>query len=272
MVPEHLASPLHWKTPRRIFVNSMSDLFHENLTNEEIAAVFGVMAACPQHTFQCLTKRSKRMRAWFEWVNENNEATATLACEALARISGDDKKRVDLRDAPWPLGNVWVGVSTENQDTAEERIPDLLHIPAVVRFISAEPLLGPLDLIKLGSFNGELRRGEVLGHIEGTRFVVSCLAWIIAGCESGPSARPCDYRWLRQLRDQCAGADVPYFLKQARCAIEDGPGITTGPRRRAPNVVVSGGVGSRKKAGGVFELPYLDGVQHKAFPKNGGLS
>jgi protein gp37 len=155
MVPEHLADPLRWKRPRRVFVNSMSDLFHEKLTNEQIAAVFGVMAAAPRHTFQVLTKRAKRMREWFAWIggmrgpsgiSDTVPAMAVMSAAAkLPELIGPMTAAYQSAPLAWPLPNVWLGVSCENQETADERIPDLLHCPAAVRFISYEPALGPVD-------------------------------------------------------------------------------------------------------------------------------
>lgn len=138
-----LAKPLHWKKPRRIFVNSMSDLFYEGFTNEQIAAVFGVMAACPQHTFQVLTKRAKRMREWFEWAGRLN--LDELQYTAIQALRGTGAPLCS-RGTTWPLPNVWIGVSVEDQERADERIPELLRTPAAVRFLSCEPLLGELDL------------------------------------------------------------------------------------------------------------------------------
>jgi protein gp37 len=131
----------------------MSDLFHEKLTNEEIAAVFGVMAACPQHTFQVLTKRAKRMREWFEWARATGRRPARARLRAARRWPGPTADRArggrylqqSATDVSWPLPNVWLGVSVENQDAADERIPELLRTPAAVRFLSCEPLLGPVD-------------------------------------------------------------------------------------------------------------------------------
>ena len=237
LVPEHLADPLRWKRPRRIFVNSMSDLFHEKLTNEEIAAVFGVMAAAPQHTFQVLTKRAARMREWFEWIDDHD--IRTCAKEALLHLGGPHDcpwEREICAEWPWALPNVWLGVSVENQDAADERIIELLKTPAAVRFLSCEPLLGAIDLAAASP---------------NARSLAEDLDWIIAGCESGRGARPCDVAWLRSLRDQCDAAHVPFFLKQAIGELIP---------------IVSLGAGSREKGHGIIELPYLDGVQHAAFP------
>lgn len=193
LVPEMLARPLHWRKPRQVFVNSMSDLFHEALSDEEIAAVVGVMAACPQHSFQVLTKRAERMLEWYEWVSDAEEPHPANRCVALA----EDALR-DWRDGKgwwnkqWPLTNVWLGVSVEDQECANERIPHLLDTPAAVRFLSCEPLLGPIDL---------------------TPWLPS-LDWVIVGGESGPDARPCEVEWVRALVRQCREANVACFVKQ----------------------------------------------------------
>ena len=276
--PAKLSAPLRWRSPRRIFVNSMSDLFHESLTNEQIAAVFGVMAACPQHTFQILTKRARRMREWYQWVDG---WPARTPAELTARAHGpsvreriEDAMRSALtgvvestprrRDSRWPLPNVWLGVSVENQDAADERIPELLATPAAVRFLSCEPLLGQIYLDDVRP----QRNGKELCSIDTLRTTTHLFVeddwsrnhidWVIAGCESGPGARPCSVGWLRSLRNQCKSAGVPFFLKQAREEIE----------RNGEDVAqVNCGAGSRRKPGGVIELPYLDGQQHAAFPE-----
>lgn len=282
LVAEHLADPLRWRRPRRIFVNSMSDLFHESLTNEQIAAVFGVMAACPQHTFQILTKRAQRMREWFEW------ADGPLHCiqHALMTIGlGGNADRM-LTGAgtgaaiAWPLPNVWLGVSVEDQVAADERIPELLATPAAVRFLSCEPLLGLVDLDMprcddpnhgpsewsvadddatpwCSECDSERSYGHWLGDAE------EGISWVIAGCESGPGARPCDVAWLRSLRDQCAAAGQPFFCKQAVDVGDEAFGVD----HRGMTQGITCGTGSRRKPGGVIELPYLDGVQHCQFPE-----
>lgn len=155
LVPEMLEQPLRWRKPRRIFVNSMSDLFHSSLTDEEIAAVFGVMAACPHHTFQVLTKRPERMVEWFKWVRQRFPLDVIENCASDAGCSVD----IQDEDAVWPPRNVWVGVSVENQATADERIPLLKQVPAAVRFISAEPLL---ERVQLDSFK---LRGGTTAHM-----------------------------------------------------------------------------------------------------------
>lgn len=264
-IPEHLADPLRWKKPRRIFVNSMSDLFHESLTNEQIAAVFGVMAASPRHTFQVLTKRAKRMREWFAWVDTTQRSGHAMLCTAAAwELLGDWRGNGAICweeggfAEPWPLPNVWIGVSVENQAAAWVRIPDLLATPAAVRFLSCEPLLGPVGLKAVGSFRGEDLSAleEVVGHVNRP-----AIDWVIIGCESGPGARPCATEWIRLIRDQCAEARVPIWLKQA-VATRDVPSPlgTIQPSVKA-------GEGSKLKPGGIVDLPYLDGRQHHEFPR-----
>ena len=254
-----LALPLRWSKPRRIFVNSMSDLFHESLTNEQIAAVFGVMAAAPQHTFQVLTKRATRMREWFEWMTleENFSPNATMHVEAceLDAIGEDEDDVIAERilDAEWPLSNVWLGVSVEDQHAADERIPELLDTPAAVRFLSCEPLLGEVSIPSY--LRGTAQHAAIARYAGKTD--EPGVDWVIAGCESGPGARPCSVKWLQFLRDQCAFARVPFFLKQAT---QPGSEAVGGP-------LVTPGIGSKHKAGGVIELPYLDGIQHAAFPE-----
>jgi protein gp37 len=199
-----LAEPLSWRRPSLIFVNSMSDLFHHSITNEEIAAVFGVMAACPQHVFQVLTKRPERMREWFEWLSAQHEddpytlclgnAARYIAPARWGRVMEETGLERDLMECePWPLPNVWLGVSAEDQQRWDERKRFVHDVPAAVHFASFEPLLGPIDL-----------RGTGRLH----------LGWAIVGGESGPGARPCDVEWIRNIVEQCWEAKIPCFVKQ----------------------------------------------------------
>lgn len=183
--PERLDQPLRWRRPRRVFVNSMSDLFHRDVPDQYIAGVFAVMARAPQHTFQILTKRHGRMRSL---LNEHNFA---------ARVMGPD-------DFEWPLPNVWMGVSVEDQRLADVRVRVLLRTPAAVRFLSCEPLLGPIDLAKSIEPNFAV---SGLKNLDG-------LHWVIVGGESGPKARPMHPDWARGLRDQCTSAGIPFHFKQ----------------------------------------------------------
>lgn len=184
LIEEHLDDPLRWRKPARIFVNSMSDLFHESIPDEWIHKIFQVMYDAKQHVFQVLTKRPERM---------------------LRVISNS----VYLTNAP--LENVWLGVSIEDQETADKRLPLLLHTPAAVRWVSAEPLLGPINLERwLCScpVKCEMDSGSIPCSSDGY------LDWLVVGGESGPRARPMNPAWASSLRDQCVAAGVPFFFKQ----------------------------------------------------------
>jgi protein gp37 len=172
--PDRLDEPLHWKKPSLVFVNSMSDLFHKDVPDEFIERIFSTMYNAKQHIFQILTKRPKRM---LDFISRS------------AYLSNN------------PPPNIWLGVSVEDQNTAEERIPDLLYTPAAVHFVSCEPLLENIDLQLEGR---NFRILELNQHID----------WVIAGCESGPKRRPANADWLRSLQRQCNRASVPFFLKQ----------------------------------------------------------
>lgn len=183
-VPEHLKDPLHWKRPRMVFVNSMSDLFHENLPFSEIDKVFEVMARAREHTFQVLTKRVDRMKAYLN-------ASSTPHHQAYAI-------------GVWPLPNVWIGVSVEDQQTADERIPVLLQTQGAVRWVSYEPALGPVDFKPYFGQPG--------------------LDWGVFGGESGSGARPFELAWGRVALRQFKTAGVPAFMKQlGALAVAHGP-------------------------------------------------
>jgi protein gp37 len=186
--------PLKWKSPKRIFVNSLSDLFHEALPDEAIDRVFAVMALCEQHTFQILTKRPDRMLLWFSAERPAILDRLFLAGKMPDRWWGSHINFIQsdgLRN--WPLSNCWLGVSVENQATADTRIPLLLKTPAAVRFVSYEPALSGVDL---------------------TRYLSLGLDLVIVGGESGPGARPFDIEWVRQTIEQCKAAGVACFVKQ----------------------------------------------------------
>lgn len=237
-----LVAPLRKKQPLKIFVNSMSDLFYAPVSNEEIAAAFGVMAAATWHTFQILTKRAERMVAWFAWVQRTavhrGMTPAQLCFDYARQIAAEEKSAMKVLkcasaiyatdDAAWPLPNVWVGISAEDQDNANVRIPLLLQVPVATRFVSAEPLLGPIDLT----------------------LWLKNIGWVIAGCESGDDRRPAEVDWFRSLRDQCAATGTSFFLKQ----VVKGEGVTLGP-------------GSKKKQKGIVETPALDGQAWAEFPR-----
>jgi protein gp37 len=197
--PERLDQPLHWRRPRRIFVNSMSDLFHEAVPDTFIGEVFTRMGCASWHTFQVLTKRHGRMRSLLQrWTDH-----AAGGCKCP-----DDEPcsvPVDVSHGRWPLPNVGLGVSVENQQWADIRIPALVDTPAAVRWISAEPLLGPVDVSRW------LDKPMDCGCGTADR---AGLSWVVVGGESGPGARPMHPDWARGLRDQCVSARVPYFMKQ----------------------------------------------------------
>ncbi|HWJ71897.1 MAG TPA: phage Gp37/Gp68 family protein [Kaistia sp.] len=219
LAPDHiLLEPLRRRKPTTWFVNSMGDLFHESVPDEWIDRVFAVMALSPQHTFQVLTKRSARMRAYFEG-RRNIFGRASNVLQELNHSFDEDAHqlaadRLDYFDsAGIAQNNVWLGVSAEDQRRADERVPDLLATPAAVRFVSAEPLLGPIDFTCLpdGVVDGIPIAFNALASVN---HVAKCLDWIIVGGESGPGARPMHPDWARSIRDQCAAAGVPFFFKQ----------------------------------------------------------
>lgn len=178
MHPSRFTLPFLWKKPSKIFVCSMSDLFHLEVSFDTIEAIFRTMLNTPQHTYYILTKRPERMRS------------------AIAAGLTDNSK---------PLPNVWLGVTAENQEQADKRIPILLQIPAAKRFVSLEPLLSPI------SFRWcEWEPVRDRNHLDGLRK----LDWIITGAESGPKRRPFNEQWVTDIKNQCVEAGVPFFYKQ----------------------------------------------------------
>ena len=187
-----LDQPLRWIRPRRIFVNSMSDLFHENLSDRDIARIFRIMYVADRHTFQVLTKRPERMRDW-----------VTRWCDGIG-----------IEMAP---PHIWLGTSAENQETADERIPILLDTSAAVRWVSLEPLLGPIDFYGCGSHgseDGDPAVFSVLTGFDGGTEPIPALDWVVVGGESGAHARPMRPEWATRIRDDCVRASVPFFFKQ----------------------------------------------------------
>ena len=192
---DRIEEPLRWRRPKMVFVCSMGDLFHPDVSFEDITRIFDVMAAWrwpnkaaerrgeeedlvdPGHTFQVLTKRPERIHEWLWWVGEH--------------WPGESPINVNLQATETFGPNIWVGVTTENQRCAEKRIPVLLQVPATVRFVSLEPLLGPMDQLDLTGID-----------------------WVIVGGERGPGVRPMDVEWVRSVRDRCVAAGVPFFFKR----------------------------------------------------------
>jgi len=244
-VEKHLLDPLKWKgkplfskslgkrvgyaSGLRIFVNSMSDLFHENVPDEWIDRIFAVMALCPQHIFQVLTKRPQRMLEYLSSLDFEQDRHPWGKAATSLGVSPCAESMIE--DAAFPLPNVWLGVSVEDQKAADERIPLLLQTPAAVRFISAEPLLGPIDLTKIYEPEPDmlygvrwwrtcLERGDIW-QCDDEGFIASSdgpfrdrIDWVIVGGESGPGARSCNLSWLKSIVDDCAAAKVPCFVKQ----------------------------------------------------------
>jgi len=247
---DRLAMPLRWTRPRRIFVNSMSDLFHEIVPDEFIARVFATMALAPQHTFQVLTKRPERMREWVTkvaysehgWLTHNGDNPRGWRSTIFGETNGtgvviedgrtlqptgetrDGKPVVKMTGEPrWPLPNVWLGTSVENQTWADRRIPELLATPAAVRFLSCEPLLGEVDLTAVNGENvldpecwGDCACVDDPGcrRVGGDGRLERRIHWVIVGGESGPGARPMHSDWVRLIRDACDDAGTAFVFKQ----------------------------------------------------------
>ena len=209
LLPEKLEEPLHWKKPRMIFVNSMSDLFHPSVPFEFVDKVYAVMGICFQHTFQILTKRPERMKQYFDELGLGKRSVSSEAMWIMKSAAGGFALAHNVADfirSGILPDNIWLGTSCENQSTANERIPILLQIPAAIRFISAEPLLGPIDFLSL--LKGDIK---YQGNDE---FFIPKINQIICGAESGRGARPMQLEWARSLRDQCKAAGVKFFMKQ----------------------------------------------------------
>jgi protein gp37 len=242
MAPDKtVLKPLGWRAPALVFVNSMSDVFAEPLKFSDIARIWAVMALAQQHTFQVLTKRPERMLEFLS--DPRTPAAVEIQMHAIKPGS---------KLPEWPLTNVWCGTSTEDQKRAQERIPILLQVPAAVRFLSMEPLIGGVSLSSIMSKSDWKKLG-----------------WVIVGGESGPHARGMHPQWARQIRDACAKHRVPFFYKQT------GSGAWV-PDRRATEFLGLDGLrraarkdrncqgikyGSKKSGGRT-----LDGKMHEAMP------
>lgn len=301
LAPERIQTqPLRWKEPRRIFVNSMGDLFHEDVPDEWIDQVFAVMAVTPHHTHQVLTKRANRMRRYLADPTTRRRVY-DLACslvierqiEVVLMAPG-----IDERHAPpgprvyldrWPLPNVWLGVSAERQQEADERIPELLATPAAVRFVSAEPLLGPIDFTRLSLGRSKATGGELAGYdVEFTlnaltgapKTGIPALDWIIVGGESGPGARGMHPAWARSIRDQCRDASTAFFFKQWGAWAPSTPEAASGNPRsgwrclaahphvaRAQELYPEAGAEFIANVGKKAAGRLLDGIEHNGMPQ-----
>ncbi|OOG61406.1 hypothetical protein B0E46_15620 [Rhodanobacter sp. B04] len=283
-IPEVLDQPLRWRKPRRIFVNSMSDLFHESVPDEWIDQIFEVMERCNDtswnpgtrrwtfrgtHTFQILTKRPERMLAYVteRLAKKKAHAERFKLCPTEAMQNSPAAKWAQ-QDAMHIRSHIWCGVSVENQATADERIPLLLQCPAGVRWLSCEPLLGPLNL--KNHLQSRYAPGAD-GIFSDRTGINGRLHWVVTGGESGLGARPMHPDWARSLRDQCASARVPFFFKQwgefAPYKIYDFAPGDPYPMQKAtvfhpPGVKPADMIKIGKKGAGRL----LDGVEHNAYP------
>lgn len=247
LLPDRLDWPAHWRKPRKIFVADMGDLFHEGVPDGYIAQVWDVMGRNQQHTYQVLTKRHARMRSWMrKWADRAADRQADSPSgmppmprgpEAVRRTYQSGRARLfadmlgSMGQPPegcaypaydwmegwrfWPseLFNVWLGVSVENQQWADIRIPALLDTPAAIRWLSCEPLLGPVDLTYTGGINA-LGRDWIGGPGGGTGAPHPFVGWVVVGGESGPGHRPMDIRWLESIVEQCQNESIPVWVKQ----------------------------------------------------------
>ena len=211
--PQRLNAPKTWRRPAMVFVNSMSDLFHADVPDSFIAQVFAVMAQTPQHTYQILTKRHGRMRSLIGEPFDGGQK--------LIEAAPDEATAEALYGSCWPLPNVWLSVSAESHRHAQLRVPALLETAAAVRFVSAEPLLAGMNLIKLTTGYGE--SGTLLDALCGDHIDIDeeylirqgpALDWVIVGGESGPGARRMSLHWAQFLVQLCTDAGTPVFVKQ----------------------------------------------------------
>lgn len=262
---KQLLQPLSWKRPRGIFWNAHGDPFHPKVPDEWIDKMFGIAALTPQHTHMILTKRSDRMRQYVRSLpNRDDLVREAIRASGVTQMSA----RAAGIAVRFTLPNVWLGVSVEDQARADERIPDLIDTPAAVRFLSCEPLLGPVDLTVFPVYDKPLLRGDVLlGIASCGPLEVDCpkLDWVIVGGESGPGARPMHPDWARSIRDQCAAADVPFHFKQWGewyPAFANDSAVNSASVRETREI--DGAVVHRlgKKTAGRL----LDGVQHDGMP------
>lgn len=262
--PDKLAEPLRWREPRGVFVCSKSDLFHRDVPFEFIAAVFGVMAACPQHTFFVLTKRPARALEWFAWVQRRERDGMSVFPGDTAEwrigqmlVYSASKNGIQVRhgNQPWPLPNVFFGATMEDQQRADERLLDLVQIPAALRWVSYEPAVGPLALGLLGTLPKTVTEAYTL--------VADRIGWIVAGGESGHGARPAHPKWFRDVRDECAAAQIPFFFKQwgSWQSVDQSDDMVGKVQEFVwPDGTIAFKLG-KKRAGRL-----LDGVEHSAYP------
>lgn len=232
-----LHQPLRWKRPRRIFVNSTADTFHDGVTDDQLDQIFAVMALCPQHTFQVLTKRPERARAYLS--GRYRRADIATQMRVIADVDTSDSVMV-----LWPLPNIWIGTSISDQASADAMVPHLLATPAAVRFLSVEPMLGPVDLEAISApdtgiyaLQGIYSDGSgPSGFRKGAK-----IDWVIVGGESGPGARPMHPDWARSILKQCEAAGVAGFFKQwGEWAPDTGPLPGRDPAKNGSDPIMEG--------------------------------
>lgn len=286
MIDALLDQPMRWKKPRRIFANSMSDPFHDGLADDDVARLWAYMMGAYWHTLIVLTKRPARARALLtserfrDRVMDCIEGEVHADAGELSLYDPLERHTQDWRAhdfSPWPAPNIWLGVSVEDQAAADERIPQLLDTPATVRFLSCEPLLGPVHLEEWLDDYGRLD-GDTATYVDVPK---TGLDWVIAGGESGTGARPMHPDWARGLRDQCADARVPFFFKQwgewyPGELVDDGSKLIASPDcehdPEAPNWEFRYAAFQRVDKEGMLRVGkklsgrLLDGAEHMAFP------
>jgi protein gp37 len=277
--PDELAKPFKWKKPRTVFLNSMSDIFHKDVTIEAIAEIYAMMFLTPEHTYIVLTKRADRAKEVLtseEFFDEYAKACNRLHDKYNQRLETWLYFEEELLTM-WPLKNVWQGVSIENQEQANIRVPDLLKTPAHIRVLSCEPLIGEIDL---RGYLGErcadcLCTTDVCGciyNLDG-EVINTRISWIICGGESGRNARPMHPDWVRAIRDQCAKAGVAFFFKQwGEWVPINQIGSTDGPKQggyfdeHRAFKTAKGIESTMAKVGKNKSGNTLDGKQHLNFP------
>ena len=219
--PERLEMPLRWRRPRRIFVNSVSDLFHPDVPDEFIDQVFAVMALADRHVFQILTKRPERMASYFQRVETLYPSLWSLVGSVPQQLLDKHADKIAAAcERGIPLPNVHLGVSAENQRAWDERVARLAMVPAAIRFVSAEPLIGAIDVHSLKHSNDP----------DLSIFEFGMIDWVIVGGESGPNYRPMDHDWARSIRDACVSEGVPFFFKQSAGPVNERGKLLDGER------------------------------------------
>ena len=247
---DRLLTPLSWKKPCRVFVNSMSDLFHEQITDQQIDLVFAIMALANQHTFQILTKRPERMMKYTRTAKQR----IRMATVDLGRKMNRNIEIFETCEWGYPLPNIWLGVSVENQKAANERIPLLRHTLATIKFLSCEPLLEKVSIFKID----EVLHDSTQKYRSKSQKIVApadFISWVIVGGESGSGARPCEVNWIEDIVNQCQQYQVPVFVKQL------------GSNSQVPNLIGTSKQKLKSKKGGdINEFP--ENLRIRESPKN----